>query len=96
MENVSDELGSFVAKKHLKLMYNMRSLRFFVACFKKSFSIGFYTHINQLFLILPSCKGSQSSKFSFSFCFSVAMSIFLLVHHQKFNQTLDNPKIDLL
>jgi hypothetical protein len=24
------------------------------------------------------------------------MSIFLLVHHQKFNQTLDNPKIDLL
>jgi len=33
MENVSDELGNLVAKKHLKLLYNMRSLRFFVALF---------------------------------------------------------------
>jgi hypothetical protein len=33
MENVSDELGSLVAKTNLKLLYNITSLRFFVARF---------------------------------------------------------------
>jgi len=54
----------------------------------------FYTHINQLFLILLSCKGFQSS--IFLFLSLLQWAFFYSVHHQKFSQTLDNPKIDLL